>query len=77
MATDIDNKPVDFNCKYETLDVTDKQKFEDLVKTNKIDCIVHQAAILSALGEKVPDLAIDVNIQGTVYAMNIARDHKC
>jgi len=35
---------------------------------------VHLAAILSSLGEKMPDLAYDVNINGAANAFNIARD---
>ena len=77
IATDVDDKKVELPCRYETLDVTDKDKFAGMVKDNKIDYIVHLAAILSALGEKIPDVATNVNIFGSVYALNIARDNNC
>ena len=43
---------------------------------HKVDYIVHLSAILSALGERFPDRATNVNVYGCVNALNIARDHK-
>ena len=37
--------------------------------------MVHMAGILSALGEQYPDLAIEVNVNGVVNALRIARDN--
>ena len=48
-----------------------------IVKENKIDYIVHLAAILSAAGELYPDKALKVNIQGTITALDIAREYNC
>lgn len=59
------------------MDVVDYSKYESLVKSNKITYIVHLAAILSALGEKHPDLATSVNVTGCINALNIARDNNC
>jgi len=64
-------------CAYEQLDVTDYNKYEKIVKEHKIDYILHLAAILSALGEKHPELAYDVNVTGATHAMNISRDNGC
>jgi len=58
------------------LDVVDKKAYEKIVKDNNITYIVHLAAILSVLGEKKPDLAIDVNVVGALNALNLARDYK-
>jgi nucleoside-diphosphate-sugar epimerase len=77
IAADLSDKPVELPCKQAKLDVVDFNKYEDLVKSNKITYIVHLAAILSALGEKHPDLATSVNVTGCVNALNIARDNNC
>ena len=42
-----------------------------------IDYVLHLAAILSSLGEKYPDLAYDVNVNGAANALNIAKDNIC
>jgi len=76
IASDISDKAIDVNCEYRHLDVTNREEYERLVKDNKVTYIVHLAAILSALGEQKPDLAIDVNVQGFLNAINIARDYK-
>lgn len=67
----------DFPCRFEKLDICDDTKYRSLVKENKVDYIVHLAGILSALGERSPDLAIDVNVYGAVNALKIARDLNC
>ena len=59
------------------MDVTDHKKYEQIVKDNKVDYILHLAAILSSLGEKYPELAYDVNVTGATNALNIARDYGC
>jgi len=74
IASDVGQAKVDFGTKYTTLDITDAKKYTDLVKENKIDYIVHLAAILSASGELYPDKACDVNVTGAITALNIARE---
>ena len=51
VAADLVNEDDDINCKYYKLDVTDKTTYEKIVKDEKIDYIIHLAAILSSLGE--------------------------
>ena len=76
IACDLSDKKVDLPCRQEQLDVVDLERYEKLVTENKIDYIVHLAAILSALGEKFPDRAASVNVDGAVNALNLAREHK-
>lgn len=59
------------------MDIVDEQKYRGLVKDNNVNYIVHLAGILSAAGEKNPDLAIDVNVYGAVNGLRIARDLDC
>ena len=49
-------------CRYEQLDVTDFKRYDEIVAEHKVDYIVHLAAILSALGERFPDRATNVNV---------------
>jgi nucleoside-diphosphate-sugar epimerase len=58
---------------FETLDVRDRSRFQDIVSDHRIDTIYHLAAILSATGEANPQLAWDVNIAGLVNVLEIAR----
>ena len=73
IATDVTEQRFDMPCKFERLDVTDEKNYKRLVKEHKINYMVHLAGILSALGERNPDLAIDVNVFGVVNAMRIAQ----
>ena len=48
-----------------TLDVTDRSAVDKVIEEYDIDTIYHLAAILSATGEKNPQLAFRVNLLGT------------
>lgn len=61
---------------FEFIDVTQKEAVERVVKKYKIDTIYHLAAILSAAGEKNPQLAWEVNINGLYNIFEVAREHK-
>jgi nucleoside-diphosphate-sugar epimerase len=58
---------------FETLDVRDRSRLQDIVSEHRIDTIYHLAAILSATGEANPQLAWDVNIAGLVNVLDVAR----
>jgi nucleoside-diphosphate-sugar epimerase len=60
-------------CAFETLDVTNAARLEDIVKKHRIDTVYHLAAILSATGEKNPHLAWTVNMDGTYNVLEAAR----
>ncbi|MBN2359762.1 MAG: NAD-dependent epimerase/dehydratase family protein [Deltaproteobacteria bacterium] len=58
------------------INVTNRAAVEEVVEKHDIDTIVHMAAILSAVGEKNPELAWDVNMNGMRTVLDIARDRK-
>jgi len=58
------------------VDCAQKQTLEAVVDKYHIDTIYHLAAILSAAGEKNPQLAWDVNINGLYNVLEVARERK-
>jgi threonine 3-dehydrogenase len=73
LATDVRPTPPEFaNCAYETLDVTNEQRLQELVDAHRIDTVVHLASLLSANGEKNPKLAMHVNRGGAEAVLNVA-----
>jgi threonine 3-dehydrogenase len=75
VATDVREpaKEILEDCTYETLDVLDAKAVTDICKRHKIDTIYHLAAILSATGEKNPQLAWNVNMHGFYNILEAAR----
>jgi threonine 3-dehydrogenase len=61
---------------FEKLDVTNIKNLENVITTHKIDTVIHNAAILSATGEKNPQLAIQVNINGLNNIFEVSRNLK-
>ena len=59
---------------YEKLDVLDKSRLAEIVKKHDIKIIYHLAAILSAAGEKNPNLCWDVNMTGLHNVLEVARE---
>lgn len=62
---------------FELVDVCEHKRFAASVARFKPDTIYHLAGILSAKGEKFPQLAWRTNEQGTYNALEIARELKC
>lgn len=62
---------------FEHIDCLNAQEIYSAVKKYKIDTIFHLAAILSASGEKNPQLAWKVNIDGLYNVLEISRGNKC
>jgi nucleoside-diphosphate-sugar epimerase len=59
-----------------TIYVTRRETIEEVVDAYDIDTIYHMAAILSAAGEKNPQLAYRVNLDGLYTILEIAREHE-
>ena len=57
------------------IDVTRRETVEEVVRKYNIDTIYHLAAILSAVGEKNPQLAWRVNMDGLYNILEIAREY--
>lgn len=60
---------------WQQLDVTKRTEIDTVIRKHKINTIYHMAAILSATGEKKPDLCWNVNINGTINILEAAVDH--
>ena len=61
---------------FEFIDVTNRETVEAVVKKYEIDTIYHMAALLSAIGEKNPQLCWDVNANGLYNILEITREYK-
>lgn len=59
---------------FEVLDITDKKALKDICNKFKITHIINLAAILSVVGEKKPMLTWDVNMNGMLNVLEVARE---
>ncbi len=59
---------------YQHLDVTQPEAIRSVLEQNRIDIIFHMSAILSAKGENHPQLAWNVNMNGTHNILEAARE---
>ncbi|MCW4049236.1 MAG: L-threonine 3-dehydrogenase [Candidatus Bathyarchaeota archaeon] len=75
LATDIKQPESEHEGPYEVLDVLDREKMESMLKDYEIDTIYHLAAILSATGERNPDLAWRINVNGLHNVLDLAKEH--
>lgn len=58
------------------VNVLDFDELDGVIKENHIDTIYHLSSILSALGEKNPQLAFQVNINGLQNVLEAARSNQ-
>jgi nucleoside-diphosphate-sugar epimerase len=59
---------------FEVIDCTDAKMLTEVAKKYNIGTIYHLAAILSAVGEKNPQLAWSININGLYNVLEVARE---
>ncbi len=71
-----DVRPNTNDPRFISLDVTDKGAVEKAIDKYRIDTIFHLAAILSANGEKNPELAFKVNVVGLYNIFEVAVSNK-
>lgn len=77
IPTDIKEPPASKrNPHFNYADVLDYDKLDTIVTRYEVDTIFHMAAILSALGERNPQLAYRVNLNGLVNILEVARHNK-
>jgi nucleoside-diphosphate-sugar epimerase len=69
------SKELEINGPCEKVDVTKRDSIEKIVEEYDINTIFHMAAILSAVGEKNPLLAWNVNMNGTYNILEVAREY--
>jgi threonine 3-dehydrogenase len=60
---------------YAYLDVTDGAALQRLVVEHRITTVVHLASLLSAVGERNPQLAMKVNARGSENVLEVAAQH--
>ncbi len=76
IATDKKNPPEELLGKFKSflhLDVLDYEAVENIVKQYRIDTIYHLASLLSAKGEKNPQFAWNLNINGLLNVLEVSR----
>ena len=62
---------------FEIVDVTNREQLAEVVTKYRINTFIQLAAILSAVGEAIPHLAWDVNINGLYNVLEVARHENC
>jgi nucleoside-diphosphate-sugar epimerase len=70
------NIPEGFDGVLEHGDVVDKNKLKEIVEKRKITQVYHLASLMSAAGEKNPNLAWDVNMGGLKNVLDISAEKK-
>ncbi|MFX1591598.1 MAG: NAD-dependent epimerase/dehydratase family protein [Promethearchaeota archaeon] len=58
------------------LDALEKELLSRVLYEYEIDTIFHMASILSATGEKMPQTAWDININGLINVLEVSRSYK-
>lgn len=57
------------------LDVTDREALRETVERYDVGTVFHLASLLSAVGERQPDTAWKVNVEGLRNVLDLAREH--
>ncbi|MBP7274207.1 MAG: NAD-dependent epimerase/dehydratase family protein [Saprospiraceae bacterium] len=76
VASDIRTPTTPFDCIFESLNILDKFRLNQLIKNHQINCIYHLAAILSAKGEANPIATWEFNMSSLFNVLEAARKHQ-
>ncbi len=68
--------PDDYQGLLETGDVRNREEMEKIIDKHEITQVYHLASILSAIGEKKPQLTWDVNVNGLKIFLDLAVEHE-
>ncbi len=60
---------------YENLDVLDMKRYKEIAEKYDIEGVFHLAGILSAVGEEIPQKCWDVNVNGVINTLELAREY--
>lgn len=74
IASDIRRAPAELDGPYRYLDVLDYNAMASTVVDNDINWLIHNSSLLSATGERNPQLALDVNMNGLKNALECAKN---
>ena len=74
IASDL-KEPEDYSGRFAKCDVTDYDAYNRINEENNIEIVYHLAAILSATGEKNPELCKKVNIDGLENVLEVAKKY--
>ena len=59
------------------IDIRDQSSLKEIVNQHNIDTIFHLAALLSVKAEQNPQLAWDINVNGLMNVLEVARLNEC
>ncbi len=71
------NKKVSIAEPLYRIDIRDQKSLDEIVKTHKVDTVFHLAALLSAKAEENPQLSWEVNVNGVINVLEVARKYNC
>ncbi len=62
---------------FEILDITNRASIAGILKKHRVTAIYHLASLLSATGENDPQALWEVNLNGLINILEVAREHNC
>lgn len=80
IATGYNNRPANesqWDNPYYPLDIRDAVLLNKIIEEHQCDTIFHLAALLSAVAESRPLEAWDINVNGLLNVLEVARTHRC